>query len=140
MGFGRTKAQVIEALGEPSREPSDFNEMENISSALMYHGTSVIYIERGKLAGFNIQDESLFLTYDDLTLRIGESMKQLQPTFPQNYLEDFVPGLVAGAYGVISITLQGLASSDMEVPFDEYVNFFYEAGKFLLTQIRHGVY
>lgn len=119
MGFGRAKAQVIEALGEPSREPSDFNEMENISSTLMYHGTSVIYIERGKLAGFNIQDESLFLTYDDLTLRIGESMKQLQPTFPQNYLENFVPGMAAGANGVISITLQGFANSDKKVPFDE---------------------
>ena len=27
-GFGQTKAQVIEALGKPTRETSDFDEME----------------------------------------------------------------------------------------------------------------
>ena len=100
----------------------------------------MIYIEHGKLAGFNIQDESCFLSYDDLTLRIGEAVRQLQSAFPLNFLEDFEPNLLGSAEGVFSVTLQDFANSDKEVPIDEYVNIFYEGGKFRMKQLRHGVY
>lgn len=138
--FGHTKAQAISALGVPTREENGYNEMDELPTILMYYGNSIVYIEEGKVSGFDIRDASLYITYEDLTLRHGDLMSAFQAKFPLSYSEDYDRAPLPGHASSITLSLKAIANSSVEIPIDEYVNVYFNKSTSRVISFRHGIY
>ena len=93
VSFGNTRAQVINALGTPTREENEYNEMDEIDVLVLYYGESRITIQEGRVNTFQIKDTSLSISYGSLVINVGNDISTLQSTFPQSFNDQLAQAL-----------------------------------------------
>ena len=139
ISFGQSKTQVVNILGSPTSEINDYNEIDDVPMTVMLYGESKIYIEDEKLVGFDIQDASLYITYDNLTLSFNDVITKIQSKFPQRYSEDYGKAPLPGHDYSIRLPLKAMANSTTEIPIDESVRVLFNITTSKITGIRHEI-
>ncbi|MFT6872978.1 MAG: hypothetical protein ACJAVN_001992 [Roseivirga sp.] len=136
--YGDSRASVISALGSPTREENDYNEMDEVAMLIIFYGDSRISLENDKLKRFQIKDTSLSTSYENTTISVGLNVNVLAGLFPNSY---GARGSNVSQYGInpsVIMTLKAITTGNEERPIDEYVSVLFNPNSQLITEIRHG--
>ena len=134
VSHGDTKAQVISKLGTPTKQTTEFNEMDEVDMLVLHYGESMVYLENNEVKSFQIKDSSLYLTYDNLTLRIGDSIDKLKKAFPKSYNKG--KSRPTHPHFGSSIHLDLKTMSDIII--DRYINIEFNPQTLRITGMIHG--
>ena len=137
--FGDNKNQVITLLGQPNKETTEFNEMDEVDMLVLHYGKSMVYLENNKVTSFEIKDSSLYLTYDQLTMRIGDHIDILKRTFPESYSKGKNRPAHPHLGSSVHLVLKMRIDTVVEEPIEEYVSKF-NSQTLRITLMRHGSY
>ena len=81
--IGDSKEDLLKKIGRPQKIEKGYNEFQNSESQIYYYFHSKLYVEDGKLEGFEVNDKKL--TLDSLNIRIGQNFEDIKVVFPYSY-------------------------------------------------------
>ena len=85
--LGANKTDVILNFGRPQKIRKDKDISEDGKWSNYYYKNSIVMISlENNFRGFTILDTSFIVTYNNITLKIGDKLSKLQKYFPDSYM------------------------------------------------------
>lgn len=87
--FGDSEETIRTRIGSPSRTKEVWNEILELKTKELYYGKSLLNIDNNHngrgLDHFEICDQSLYLTYNGNSIKVGDAVSKLKDIFPASY-------------------------------------------------------